>query len=446
MPSTFKGGIHPDYHKDFTCATPIEKLPPSQFYVFPLSQHIGKPCTALVNVGDAVTVGQRIAESDSPMSAPIFSSVSGKVVAIEPRPVTSGFDVLSIVIENDYKDTVCDNLIATPKGKTLAEYTPEEIIKIAKDAGLVGMGGAAFPTAVKLTSAIEKKVNTVIINGCECEPYITSDHRAMLEYPRFIVGGIRLILQCLNLDKAYLAIENNKKDAIDTMRKIIGNDDKIIIKELQTKYPQGGEKQLIRSVLGYEISPGKLPLDAGVAVFNVDTCASLYRASVSGFPLIKRIVTVSGDKVNAQKNLLVRLGTPVSELFNYCGGLKKDAERIIAGGPMMGFALHTLDVPVVKGTSAVLAFGYDKSHYATEDATCIRCGKCVAACPMKLMPNYINLYISNGRIDLCEKYNVMDCIECGCCAYSCPQRLYLIQSMRIAKEKVRFAKQTEVKK
>ncbi len=440
MPLTFKGGIHPDYNKGFTFASPIEKMPPTKTYIYPLSQHVGSPCKALVGVGDAVTVGEKIADSTSPVSSPIFSAVSGKVVAIEPRYTVSGFKVESIVIENDFKDTVCEHLIPLPEGKKPEEYTSEEIIEIAREAGLVGMGGAAFPTALKLKSSIEKKVNTVIINGSECEPYITSDHRAMLEYPRFILGGIKLILQCLHLDSAYIAIEDNKKDAIETMKSIVSGTG-ISVKELKTKYPQGGEKQLIKAILGYELPPGKLPLDIGVAVFNVDTCASLYRAAASGFPLIKRIVTVSGEMVKLKKNLLVRLGTPISELFDYCGGLKKGADRIIVGGPMMGFAQHTLDVPIIKGSSAVLALGYDKRHYASEEDNCIRCGKCVDACPMRLMPNYINLYLRKNMLDECEKLNVQDCIECGCCAYSCPQRLYLIQSMRIAKEKLRIRKQ-----
>lgn len=438
MLSTFKGGIHPESSK-LTAASPIEKMPPSKYYIFPLSQHIGAPCKPLVNVNDNVLVGQRIADSDSPLSAPIFSSVSGKVVAIEPRNSIYGLKVMSIVIENDYRDSFTKDLLPLPEGKSVNEYTSEEIVQIARDAGLVGMGGAAFPTALKLKSALEKGVHTVIFNGSECEPYITSDHRAMLEYPRFIFGGIKLILKCLHLDKAYVAIEDNKKDAIDTMKSFLENSS-IEVKELKTKYPQGGEKQLIRSVLGYEIAPGKLPLDDGIVIFNIDTCAALYRAVASGLPLTKRIVTASGDMMKTKKNLLVRLGTPVSDIIEHCGGLKKSDVKIVIGGPMMGFAQHSTDVPIIKSSSAVLALSFNKNDYNSSYNNCIRCGKCIDVCPMNLTPNLINLSIKNNAIDDYNEYNVMDCIECGACSYICPQRLHLVQAMRIAKETVKSKK------
>ncbi len=436
MFSTFKGGIHPDSNKSGTAASPIEKMPQSPYYIFPLTQHIGAPCTPLVSVGDHVCLGQKLADSESPLSAPIFSSVSGTVTAIEPRYTVSGYKTDSIVIENDFKDTVCDTFLPLPENKTFEEYTSEEIIDIARNAVLVGMGGAAFPTSFKLKCALDKQVDTVIFNGSECEPYITSDHRAMLEYPRFIFGGIKLILKCLHLDKAYIAIEDNKKDAIETMRSFVEGT-KIEVKELKTKYPQGGEKQLIRSVLGYEIAPGKLPLDAGVVIFNIDTCAALYRAVYSKLPLTKRIVTVSGEMVTQRKNLLVRLGTPIADVINYCGGLKNGAKKIVIGGPMMGFAQHSLEVPIVKSSSAVLALEYDAKKYDSASNNCIRCGKCIDACPMKLMPNIINLSLKNNAIEDYNEYNVSDCVECGSCAYVCPQRLHLVQAMRIAKEEAK---------
>ena len=433
MSRTFKGGIHPDYNKDRTFARAIERLPAPDKLIIPLQQHIGVICEPLVSVGDKVRLGQVIGDSQKGLCCPIHSSVSGTVKAIEPRWNPNGNKVMSIVIENDHEDTHFEDCI--PCKKNFDKLTPEEIIDGARRFGIVGMGGAGFPLFAKLRTAVESRCDTVIINGAECEPFITCDHRAMIEYPRYIVGGVKLIMQCLGVEDAILAIEDNKPDAIDSM-KITSEGTGIRVVPLQTKYPQGGEKQIIYAVTGRELLPGKFPTDIGCFICNVDTAASLFRGFDSGLPLHQRVVTVSGDAVKNPKNLLTRVGTPYKVLFDYCGGFEKDPYKIINGGPMMGMAQHTLDTPVVKNTSALLAFA-DGNETISENPTCIRCGKCMRACPMRLMPNYIYLYASQGNYEECRKRNAMDCIECGCCSYVCPGKLHLVQSMRMVKGKLR---------
>lgn len=426
---SFRGGIHPNYNKERTYASPIEELPATAEVVIPLSQHIGAPCVPTVAVGDAVKIGQIIGDSEASLSCPIHSSVSGIVRGISPRWHPSGVRMPAIVIENDFKDERGDSI--KPYEGDLDNLTPAEIIGYARDSGIVGMGGAAFPLHVKLKSAFDKKIEVIIINGSECEPFITADHRAMVEYPRAIVNGAKLIMKCLGKRDAVIAIEDNKPDAIASIS-VTAEDSGIHVFELNTKYPQGGEKQLIKSVTGREVPPGKLPMDIGCAVFNVDTCASLYRAVTKGRPLTKRICTVSGSAVVNPKNLLVRIGTPYFALFEHCGGFNEEPYKIISGGPMMGTAQHSLDAPVIKNTSALLAFSGGEESF-DENPTCIHCGKCVGVCPMRLMPNYLYMHAVNGEFAECKKLNVQDCIECGCCAYVCPGRLYLVQAMRMAK-------------
>ncbi|PWM45914.1 MAG: electron transport complex subunit RsxC [Clostridiales bacterium] len=433
MQFSFSGGIHPDYNKESTFASPVVEMAPPSEIVIPLSQHIGTPCKTLVSVGDYVRVGEKIADSDEAVSCPVHATVSGTVKAVEPRWHPSGSKVMSIVIKNDFEDEVAPGCAAVTDD--IENLSPDQIISIAREAGIVGMGGAAFPLYVKLKTAIEKNIDTIIINGAECEPYITADHRAMVEYPRKIVEGVKLIMQCLDRKTAVIAIEENKPDAIATM-KITTEDTGIQVVPLQTKYPQGGEKQLIKAVTGREIPPGRLPMDIGCGVFNVDTCASLCRAVKKGQPLIKRIVTVSGSAVVTPKNLLVRVGTKYKDVFDFCGDFYEDPYKIICGGPMMGIAQHSLETPIIKSTSALLAFCSDEESFESE-SVCIRCGRCIRACPMRLMPSYINLYASAGEFNECKKLNVQDCIECGCCSYVCPAKLYLVQNMRMVKEKLR---------
>ncbi len=433
MAFRFKGGIHPAYNKEKTAAKSIEELPAPAIAVIPLLQHIGATCTPLVSVGDTVNMGQMIGNSLSPLSSPIHSSVSGKVIAIEPHWHPSGVKVKSIVIENDRQDRLDPSCV--PFKGEITDLTSEEIIEYAKRAGVVGMGGAAFPLHVKLKNAIENNIETLIINGAECEPYLTADHRGMLEYPRAITGGIQLIMHCLNKNTAILAIESNKSDAIATMEATCEGTG-ITVEILPTKYPQGGERQIIKAVTGREIPPGKLPLDIGCAVFNIDTCASLFRAVYKGLPLIRRVVTVSGPSVITPKNLLTRVGTPYSEVFDFCGGFRDNPYKIINGGPMMGSAQHTLDCPVTKSTTALLAFSGTDDESFSPDPVCIRCGRCINVCPMNLMPSMIYKHAMAGEFSDCKKLNVTDCIECGCCSYACLGKLYLVQAMRMAKANI----------
>lgn len=395
----------------------------------PLSQHIGAPCIPTVKPGDKVKMGQIIADNPVAMACPIHSPVSGTFKGVIQHWHPSGTRQPTMVIENDGLDTVDETL--HPYEGDLDDLTPADIIQFARESGTVGMGGAAFPLHVKLKTAFDKKIETIIINGSECEPFITADHRAMVEYPSTIINGVKLIMKCLNKDTAVVAIESNKPDAIAAMSKAAEDSD-IRICELPTKYPQGGEKQLIKAITGREIPPGKLPMDIGCAVFNVDTCASLFRYVSKGRPLTKRVCTVSGSAVNSPANLLVRIGTPYYALFDYCNGFIEDPYKIISGGPMMGTAQHALETPVVKNTSALLAFCGDEEGFE-ENPTCIRCGKCIEVCPMRLLPTYIYQYALAEEFAECKKLNVTDCIECGCCSYVCPGKLHLVQAMRMAK-------------
>lgn len=433
MAHSFKGGIHPRYHKERTRGLAIEKLPSPRQVILPMRQHIGAPCTPTVNVGDTVTVGQVIGDSDAYMSCPVHASVSGTVCAIEKRWHPNGVKELSVVIDNDGLDTVCPDFTGA-ESRSISDITSDEIISLACAAGITGMGGAGFPLHVKLKTALDKRVDTILINGSECEPYITADHRAMVEYPAKIAGGIQILMKCLGLSRAQIGIEDNKPDAIAQMRYACENTG-IDVCVLKTKYPQGGEKQLIYAVTGRKVPPGKLPMDVGCAVFNVDTCASLYRAIVKKRPLIKRVVTVSGSAVKDAKNLLVPIGTPYQDLIDFCGGFTQDPYKLISGGPMMGSAQHSLQTPVIKSTSALLAF-CGREETFSDDPVCIHCGKCVRVCPMNLMPNYISRYARAGNLDMCGRLNVMDCIECGSCAYECPGKLYLVQTMRMTKAKL----------
>lgn len=434
MAFTFRGGIHPDYMKERTSASVIvSDLPRPERVVLPLAQHIGAPCQALVKVGDRVLEGQKIGDCESGLCAPVHSSLTGIVKAIEARWHPNGTKVLSVIVEGDGTD---DKVELTPFEGEIEDLSPDQIIDRARDAGVVGMGGAAFPLHAKLRTALDRRVKTVIVNGCECEPYITADHRAMVEYPRFIMMGAALIRRCLGVDDVVICVENNKPDAIATLRATCDGTG-ISVQELPTKYPQGGEKQLIRAVTGREVPPGKLPMDIGCAVFNVDTCASLYRAVFRGQPLIKRVVTVSGSAVANPANLLVRIGTPYKDLFAYCGGFSSDPYKIINGGPMMGTAQHSLETPVTKNTSALLAFAENGGEETIlDDSACIRCGRCVSVCPMRLQPTRLYECSVVERFDECAKLNVMDCIECGCCSYTCPSKLYLVQAIRMAKRSI----------
>lgn len=432
MTGSFYGGIHPDDGKIMSRNKKIEILPAPEQVVIPMSLHVGAPCEPVVKAGDSVLLGQKIGESKSAISAPIHASVSGTVKAVEPRLHPNGRKVLSVIIDNDGKDSFHEDVVPQ---KEKFESDHSAIVDIIREAGIVGMGGAAFPTHFKISSGLGK-ADTVIINGAECEPYITADHRIMLEAPDEVLSGIRYLIEAMDLSRAVLAIEANKKDAIRLLREKLGEDKDIEIKVLRTRYPQGSEKQLIQSVTKRQVPPGGLPADVGCAVFNIYTAWSVNRAIEQGIPAIDRVVTVSGPGVAEPKNLRVRIGTPVSKLIEAAGGLRENTEKILLGGPMMGNSLFDTCVPVIKGTNAVLALTGDEVISAKE-AKCIRCGKCVSVCPMHLLPIYMYIYERNDDLRSLEKLNVTDCMECGSCAYICPGRLHLVQSFRNAKAKLK---------
>lgn len=428
---SFRGGIHPlkriHHGKRLTEERAIEWCSVPDEVVIPLAQHIGAPSMPIVAAGDVVDMGQRIADERGYVSVPCFSSVSGKVKAIEMRPHISGQPGMSIVIENDHEDRLYPGIKSPGR---LEDLSPAQIIDIIKGAGLVGMGGAAFPTHVKLSPPAEKKIDTVIVNGAECEPYLTADHRIMVEYPGEVVRGLKAVLKALGARNAWIGIENNKPDAIAAMRDAVGHGD-IRIAPLKVKYPQGAEKQLINAITGREVPSGGLPMDVGVVVVNAGTAYQICQAVEKGLPLYERVVTVTGS-VGQPGNLIVRIGTPISHVIAHTGGLSGKIEKVIAGGPMMGIALHNLDAPVIKGTSGILALD-DKTARPLAESACIRCGKCVMVCPIGLQPYLIDAYAEKDRFDEAESLGAMDCIECGCCAYICPANRHLVQGMRLAK-------------
>lgn len=433
----FKGGIHPDDKKSATATRLIEEMPAPKQVILPMSMHIGAPCNPLVSVGDRVLLGQRIAESGSPVSAPVHASVSGTVVAIEPRPHPNGTKVMSIVIENDFED---ETYPTTPYEETrFADISAAALAEICNNAGIVGLGGAAFPTKIKIESAIDK-VDTLIINGAECEPYITSDNRLMIEHGEEVLDGATLVMRSLGLKTVHIGIESNKKEAVNKLKKLASAMPHVKLHVLHTKYPQGSEKHLIKSVTGREVPPGQLPSAVGVINTNVATCVAISRAVRYGTPLTTKVVTVSGSAVANPKNLLVRIGTPIGELIECAGGLRDNPYKVIMGGPMMGVAQHTVEAPVIKGTNAVLAF-CEKEDKVDPAQTCIHCGKCVAACPMNLEPLFLNMYAKRNMFEELEKNRLLDCIECGSCSYVCPGRIHLVHTFRTAK-----AKYNEMKK
>lgn len=436
MAQAFFGGIHPNDQKGATNKKPVETLPPPARVVIPMSLHIGAPCTPCVAVGDEVTVGQKVGEAPAFVSAPVHASISGKVSAVEPRIHFSGVPVMSVVIENDFNETPCPSLFPVPDPDDL---TPEQLAGIIKEAGIVGMGGATFPTHVKITSGLGK-VDTVIVNASECEPYITSDHRILLEEPEAVLGGVKLLARIFGVDRVHIAIEQNKSNAAGMLKlKIEEEKAPAVVDVLPTRYPQGAEKQLCQSITGRQVPPGALPAAIGCAVFNVVTTAAIYNAVYHGKPVTHRVVTVSGSGVNEPKNLLCPIGTPIGDLLDACGGVKQQTFKILMGGPMMGHAQFDMTAPIGKGTNAILAFA-DKEERTVEHPACIRCGKCISVCPMRLQPVFLYQYEAAGMLPELEAAHVMDCIECGACTYICPGRLHLVQAFRAGKQKLNNAK------
>lgn len=429
---TFKGGTHPPHSKKLTENLAIEKAVEPKVVVIPMQQHIGAPCEPIVQVGDEVKVGQKIGEAKGFVSSPVHSSVSGKVVAVEPRLYSGGMAVPCVVIESDMQNTVSEDI--APKAD-LSALSSEDVKNIIKEAGIVGMGGATFPTHVKLAPPPDKKVDTVILNGAECEPYLTSDHRLMLEYPEDVVFGLQALMKALGVKKGYIGIETNKPDAIEKVYEAAKGIEGIEVVALRTKYPQGAEKQLIYACTKREVPSGGLPADAGVVVNNVGTAAAVAKAIKTGMPLVERIVTVTGAGVNNPKNLIVKIGTSFKEIIEQCGGLKGNIGKIIAGGPMMGITQFSLDIPVIKGTSGILVLSEEEARLP-EPSNCIRCGKCVEVCPINLMPVNISAASLADRHEQAEALNAMDCIECGSCSFVCPAKRPLVDSIRVSKREI----------
>ena len=434
MAQAFFGGVHPHDMKAATNEKAIEQLPAPAQVVIPMSQHFGAPCTPLVKAGDHVKVGQKIGEFRG-LGAPIHASVSGTVKAVEPRPYSMGGNILSVIIDNDMQDEVSEEVQAPANPDALSV---DEMVEIVKNAGIVGMGGATFPTHVKISGGIGK-VDTVIINGAECEPYITGDHRAMLERSEEIIGGATYLAKMFGVEKVVIGVEVNKQNGIDQLNKTIAEKHApVVVEGLRCRYPQGGEKQLCQAITGKQVPPGGLPSNIGCAVFNINTTCAIYRAITTGMPVVKKVVTVSGSGVVEPKNVECPIGTPVSLLFDFCGGLEDGAYKLIAGGPMMGMAQYTADIPVAKGTGCMLAF-CEKEEQTVEHPQCIRCGKCVAACPMHLEPLFLYQYASKGLVAELEEAHIMDCMECGACAYGCPARLHLTHMFKTGKQLVKDA-------
>ncbi len=423
-----------EYKLTQSCTT--EKLPEPEIVRIPLSQHIGAPCTELVAVGDIVDKGQVIGEVASGLGCPVHSTVSGKVSAIEEVFTPQGRKMRQIIIENDGKERMSPDILT--EERSCDGITAEELVETVRLAGISGMGGATFPTYAKIQSALGK-VDNVIINGAECEPFITADHRLMIENPREIVGGARLLCNVFGVKNAIIAIEDNKPDAIKILLEASENIPEVEVKILKTKYPQGDERQIIYALTGKELPGGKLPADVGCVIFNVETCYNIYRAVTLKMPLIERIVTVSGDYINIPKNVLVPLGTAVSELIDFCGGFKERPAKFITGGPMMGVAQWDEHTPVTKGTNAVLAFSKSFAKEPKTPFSCLHCGKCVGVCPMHLMPLYLAQFSKNQDHEMCTKFNIMSCVECGSCAYICPGKVPIVQFIRMEKAKMREA-------
>ncbi len=425
----FKGGIHPPYHKE-AGKKAVMMVQTAQYMIYPLAQHIGAMCQPLVEIGDNVMIGQKIADSDSFISAPIHATVSGKVAAIELRPHPTLNEVMSIVIENDFEDRL--NPMLADINRDYTQLETDEMIGYIREAGIVGMGGAAFPTHVKLKGAVGK-VDTVIINAAECEPYLSGDHRLMLENTAEFVEGVKIIRDIIGARRVYVGVESNKPDAISVLYRAFRKT-RIRVAVLPTKYPQGGEKQLIKSITGREVPSGKLPADIGCSVFNVDTAIAVYRAVVKGYPLMRRIMTVAGEALKQSGNVNVRIGTPIDHLLRHFGLKEHELKKVIMGGPMMGNAICNLSAPVVKGTAGLLCFTEKQLVEDRDDHSCIRCGRCITVCPMRLAPNYLRLYAVTGEMKKCAELGAMDCIECGCCSYTCPAKLPILQHIRIAKQ------------
>jgi Na+-translocating ferredoxin:NAD+ oxidoreductase subunit C len=426
---TFTGGIHPPEEKHFTEAKLFETMPSPKQIILPLAQHLGKQAKSLVKKGTEVKKGTLVAESDGFISSPIHSSISGVVAGIGKEVNSGGFPKDSIIINSNDSTEQDFQLPLDPE-----TVTPAEIRERVKVSGLVGQGGAAFPTYVKLSPPEDKKIEGVILNGCECEPYLTRDFRFMVERPDAVVGGLLLIMRALGVKNGYIGIENNKPEAV----KILGDHAKgknISVIPLKTKYPQGAEKMLIKAISGKEVPPGKLPLDVGFVIQNIGTAVSVFDAVAKGEPSIVAALTVTGKGIKEPKNLLVPVGTPIRDVLEFCGGLTDDAAKIIVGGPMMGVAQYDISAPVMKATSGIVVLTEDEIK-REEETPCLKCGQCIEACPLNLMPTKLARFIQLSRYEDAENIGITVCMECGTCAFTCPANIPLVQWLRLGKQKV----------
>lgn len=429
MKQLFRGGIHPDDRKALSRGGAPVPMPAPSRVVIPMSQHIGAPCSPLVKVGDTVKLGQKIGDGEG-VCSPVHAPVSGVVTAVEQMPIPGGRQCVCVAIENDGKDTPDPSIKPRAAHKGMS---PAELADIVREAGICGMGGAAYPTNSKILSTAGK-TETLLINACECEPYITSDDTVMCTWPEKVILGARIVADVIGAKHTVIAVEDNKPEAVEALRSKLGGNEDIEVRVLPTRYPQGAKKQLILAVTGREVAPGART----GALFNVTTIYSICRAVYEGLPVIEKVVTVTGEGANEPKNVIVRIGTPLEELLKFAGGMKEETCKVVCGGPMMGTAQGDLSVPVVKGTNAVLCLTAPAP--AAENPTCIRCGKCIKACPMGLQPLQLYRYVNAGMKDELERFNLEDCMECGCCSYVCPGRLPLVETFKAGKKLLKEGK------
>lgn len=429
---SFKKGVHPYEGKELSKDCPIKSISAGDEMVYPLSQHIGTPAKCIVNAGDRVLKGQMIAQASGAISAPVYSSVSGTVKAVEKRTLCDATVMECIIIENDNADECVEGF---GEERQLETLTTEQVADIIRDSGIVGLGGAGFPTAVKVTPKNAQGIDTLIINGCECEPYLTYDYRLMLEKGSEIVKGVKAVLSLLPNAKAVIAIEDNKPDAIKAMEEIAASQDRISVETIKTKYPQGGERQLIYAITKRKINSKMLPADKGVIVLNTATCFAVYEAVYKNMPLIHRVMSITGEGVNSPCNLDVPLGVSHAYVLEKAGGAKEDAVKFISGGPMMGVAMCSLDVPVVKTSSSILVFTQDDVS-ALPQSACIHCGKCLSACPQNLVPQMMAKAVKSNDFKRYEEIGGLECIGCGCCAYVCPAKIPLVQMFKFGRASV----------